>query len=429
MDAMKTSRIGLCLGWLGLAATGAWAQPAGEPRDLPVIGAPVPGGVNYQPAVTPVAHDMHWLSHLVHGIMVAIVLLVVVLLGIVVVRFNSRRNPSPASFTHNTRLEIAWTLVPVVILIVIGSFSLPILFKQLDVPTPDLTVKATGNQWYWTYDYPANEVTFDSLMLAEEDLAAYGYRPEDYLLAADNAMVVPVGKVVHVLVAGADVIHSFTVPAFGIKIDAVPGRLNETWFTAEEEGVYFGQCSELCGKNHSYMPIVVKVVSQEAYDAWLDWAIEEHGGTRAEPAAAGAAAAAPAATEEPAAAEPVAPEAPAAVEEPAAAEPVAPEAPAAEEPAEPVAPEAPAAVETPVDNETPDTSQPAAEPVAPAPPEAPATDAPATGAPAAIEPPAAGAAPATEAPAAPEADEPAVETPADNETPDTSQPAQGVPGN
>ena len=127
-------------------------------------------------------------------------------------RFNSRRNPTPASFTHNTRIEIAWTLIPVVILIVIGSFSLPILFKQLEVPTPDLTVKATGNQWYWSYYYPENDFTFDSLMLAEDDLAAHGYPPESYLLAADTALVVPVDKVVHVLVTGADVIHSFTVP-------------------------------------------------------------------------------------------------------------------------------------------------------------------------------------------------------------------------
>jgi cytochrome c oxidase subunit 2 len=349
MDAMKMSRIGICLGFLGIIATGAWAQPAGEPRDLPVIGAPVPGGMGYQPATTPVAHDMHWLSHLIHGIMIVIVLLVVTLLAIVVVRFNSRRNPAPASFTHNTRLEIAWTLIPVVILIVIGSFSLPILFKQLNVPTPDLTVKATGNQWYWTYNYPANDVTFDSLMLAPEDLAAHGYGPEANLLAADNALVVPVNKTVHVLVAGADVIHSFTVPAFGIKIDAVPGRLNETWFRAEEEGIYFGQCSELCGKNHSYMPITVKVVSEEAYDAWLDWAIAEYGGTRPEAAAPGAAAAAPAPAEG----------APAAAESPAAEAPAA-EAPAVESPAaaEPAPADQPAA-ETPAESETPDASQPA----------------------------------------------------------------------
>ena len=236
-------------------------------------------------------------------------------------RFNSRRNPTPASFTHNTRIEIAWTLVPVVILIVIGSFSLPILFKQLD--GADAGPDGEGHRQPVVLDL---QLPGERRHLrqpdarARTDLAAYGYPPEDHLLAADNALVVPVNKVVHVLVTGADVIHSFTVPAFGIKIDAVPGRLNETWFQAEQEGIYFGQCSELCGKNHSYMPITVKVVSQEAYDAWLDWAIDEYGGTRPEAAAPGAAAAArrpprlrrrrtPPAAEAPAA-EPAAPAAP-----------------------------------------------------------------------------------------------------------------------
>jgi cytochrome c oxidase subunit II len=266
----------------GLFASGARAQAGGELRDLPVIGVPTPGGVNYQPAMTELAHDIHWLSHGIHAIMAGIVLLVMVLLGIVIFRFNSRSNPAPAAFTHNTRLEIAWTLVPVLILIVIGSFSLPILFKQLEVPEADVTVKAIGNQWYWTYEYPDYEMTFDSLMLPKEDLAEYGYSEDHYLLATDTAMVVPVGAVVKMQMTGADVIHSWTIPSFGVKLDAVPGRLGETWFAAEEEGIFFGQCSELCGKDHSYMPITVKVVSPEAYEAWLDWAIEEHGGTRPE---------------------------------------------------------------------------------------------------------------------------------------------------
>jgi cytochrome c oxidase subunit II len=324
---MKGNRLGLGTGLLAtLAATAAFAQPAGEPSGLPIIGIPTPGGVNYQPAASPVEHDMHWLSGMVHLIMLVIVLFVVALMAIVIVRYNSRRNPNPASWTHNTRIEIAWTLVPVVILILIGSFSLPVLFKQLEVPPADLTIKATGNQWYWSYYYPANEVTFDSIMLPEEELAAHGYPPDTYLLATDTAVVVPVGKMVHMQVTGADVIHAWTIPAFGVKIDAVPGRLNETWFQAEEEGVYFGQCSELCGKNHTYMPITVKAVRQEAYDAWLDWAIEEYGGTRPGEAAAGAAVAA----EPPAAGEPAAEE-PAGAEEPAADEPAA--GPAAEEPA------------------------------------------------------------------------------------------------
>lgn len=262
----------------------AFAMP-----DLPVIGVPVPGGVNYQPAVTEVAHDMHWLSHLVHTIMVVIVALVTILLAIVIVRFNRRANPEPSRFTHNTRLEIAWTLVPVLILIVIGSFSLPILFKQLEIPDAELTVKATGNQWYWNYEYPDNEFSYDSMMLPREDLAAAGYAEDLYLLAADTALVIPVGAVVKLQTTGADVIHSWAMPSFGVKIDAVPGRLNETWFRVEEPGVYFGQCSELCGKDHAFMPIVVKALEAEDYAAWLDWAIDEYGGTRGE--AAGVAAA------------------------------------------------------------------------------------------------------------------------------------------
>ena len=333
---MKINRIGIGLG-LGSAlfATMAVAQPAGEPRDLPLIGIPTPGGINYQPAVTEVAHDMHWLSGMVHGIMLAIVLFVIVLIGIVIVRFNKKRQPVPERWTHNTRIEIAWTLIPVVILILIGSFSLPILFKQLEVPPSDLTIKATGNQWYWSYNYPANDVNFDALILDQADLASYGYPPETHLLATDNAVVVPVGKVVHMLVTGADVIHSWTIPAFGVKIDAVPGRLNETWFRVEKEGVYFGQCSELCGRNHSFMPITVKAVSPEAYDAWLNWAIDEYGGTRPEatPAAAEAPAGGAAAAEPPATPAPAA-EPPAAAP---AAEPPAPPAPGAEPAAPPAA--------------------------------------------------------------------------------------------
>ena len=175
---MIRNRIGLGLSAMLAAlamAAAALAQESGEPRDLPVIGAPVPGGIDYQPAVTEVAHDTHWLSFWVHSTMGVIVVFVTVLLLIVIFRFNAKANPTPARFTHNTKIEIAWTLVPVVILIVIGSFSLPILFKQLEVPTPDLTIKATGNQWYWSYNYPENDVSFDSLILGEDELEAHGY--------------------------------------------------------------------------------------------------------------------------------------------------------------------------------------------------------------------------------------------------------------
>jgi cytochrome c oxidase subunit 2 len=236
--------------------------------------------------VTSIAHDTHWLSHMVHGIMAVIVLFVVALLAIVILRFNRRANPNPANFTHNTRIEIAWTIVPVVILIVIGSFSLPVLFKQVEIPDSELTIKVTGNQWYWSYEYPDYEFSFDSLLLPEDQLAEHGYTPDLHLLATDTALVVPVNTVVRAQVTGSDVIHAWTVPAFGVKMDAVPGRLAEIWFAAEEVGVYFGQCSELCGKDHSYLPITVKVVDQATYDAWLDWAIDEYGGTRPGDAAA-----------------------------------------------------------------------------------------------------------------------------------------------
>lgn len=262
--------------------TPAPAAPAFVMPDLPVLGAPTPGGVNYQIPVTSVAEETHWLSWWVHMVMLLIVLLVTGLLLAVIFKFNAKKNPVPARFTHNTKLEIAWTLGPVLILILIGSFSLPILFKQLEIPEPDLTIKATGNQWYWNYEYPDNEFNFDSIMLAEDELDENGYANEYFRLASDTAMVVPVGAVVKLQTTGADVIHSWTVPAFGVKIDAVPGRLNETWFEVERPGVYFGQCSELCGKDHAFMPITVKALEPADYAKWLDWAIDEYGGTRGE---------------------------------------------------------------------------------------------------------------------------------------------------
>jgi cytochrome c oxidase subunit II len=191
----------------------------------------------------------------------------------VIVRFNARANPIPSRTTHNTLIEIAWTIIPIVILMVIAVPSFKLLFFQLNIPAADLTVKATGKQWYWSYNYPDNgQIEFDSLMLKE------GERKEGQprLLAVDNEMVVPVNKTVRVITTGADVIHSFTVPSFGIKIDAVPGRINETWFKATREGIYYGQCSELCGKDHAYMPIAVHVVSEQAFAAWLEEAKKKY---------------------------------------------------------------------------------------------------------------------------------------------------------
>ena len=247
-------------------------------KDLDVIGKPVDGGINFQPAVTELARDIQWLDNFLLVIITIISLFVTTLLGIVIFKFNRKANPNPASFTHHSTLEITWTLVPTAILVVIGAFSLPMLFKQLDIPEYDVTIKATGNQWYWSYEYPDQELSFDSFMLAKEELSNFGYKQDEYLLAADNPVVVPVGAVVRMQVTGSDVLHAWKIPAFGVHIDAVPGRLNEAWYKVEKEGIYFGQCSELCGLNHAYMPVVVKAVSKERYEKWLKEASEEFAG-------------------------------------------------------------------------------------------------------------------------------------------------------
>ena len=253
-----------------------WAQEI--LGDLETIGKPIPGGTSFQPPATELARDIQWLDDMLLIFVIATSIFVVVLLGIVVFKYNRKKNPTPATFTHHSALEVTWTVVPVLILVVIGSFSLPILFKQLEIPESDVTIKATGNQWYWSYEYPEHSFSFDSFMLQKEELADYGYSPDEYLLATDYPVVVPVGTNIRMQIAGADVIHAWKIPAFGVHMDAVPGRLNETWFNADKEGVFFGQCSELCGKNHAYMPIVVKVVSKDVYEQWLDEAIKEFAG-------------------------------------------------------------------------------------------------------------------------------------------------------
>lgn len=281
-----------------LSGVAAWAAVAGAARaqdtlgELPVIGKPVPRGINFQPAATELARDQQWLDHFVLVIIAVITALVCLLLLVVILRYNSRSNPVPARFTHNTPLEIGWTLVPVLILVAIGAFSLPILFRSQEMPAdPDVVIKAVGHQWYWSYEYPENGVSFDSIMLAKDELAEYGYSEDEYLLATDTSVVVPVGQTVLLQVTANDVIHSWTIPAFAVKQDAVPGRIAQAWFNVEQEGVYFGQCSELCGINHAYMPIVVKAVSPEVYAQW----VAEQGGTL-EPEAATAALDAPAVT-------------------------------------------------------------------------------------------------------------------------------------
>ena len=264
---------------------GMSAMPALAQDGLEIIGIPIDRGLGFQPAVTELARDLQWLDAMILYIITAIVVFVTALMGYVIIRYNRRANPNPASFTHNSPVEIAWTVIPVLILTVIGVYSLPVLFKQQEIPEADLTIKVTGNQWYWGYEYVDHGFGFDSFMIGdgkvlndevEAELVAAGYTRDESLLATDTPVVVPVGQIVVMQLTGADVIHSWTIPAFGVKQDAVPGRLAQLWFKAEKEGVYFGQCSELCGKDHAYMPITVKVVSQEAYEEWLKGAIDEY---------------------------------------------------------------------------------------------------------------------------------------------------------
>ena len=269
------------------AAATLLGASANAQENLELIGVPTPSGTGFQPAVTELARDLQWLDGMLLIIITAISLFVVFLLGYVIFKFNRKANPEPSSFTHNTPVEVAWTVVPIVILVFIGAFSIPVLFKQQVIPDGDINIKVTGYQWYWGYEYTDHGFGFDSMLIGdgkvltpevEEELIESGYSKDEFLLATDTAVVVPVDKVVVMQVTGADVIHSWTIPAFGVKQDAVPGRLGQLWFKAEKEGVYFGQCSELCGKDHAYMPITVKVVSQENYEAWLSGAIEEFAG-------------------------------------------------------------------------------------------------------------------------------------------------------
>jgi len=245
---------------VGVILTGGGAALAG-------VGQPSDWQLGLQQPVTEVMERIVSFHNLLLYIITAIAGFVLVLLIIIMVRFNARANPVPSRTTHNTLLEVAWTVIPVLILGVIFVPSIRLLLLQLNLPAADLTIKATGKQWYWTYNYPDNgKFEFDSLMLKD------GERKEGQprLLSVDNDMVVPVNKTVRVITTGSDVIHAFAVPSFGIKIDAIPGRLNETWFKATREGVYYGQCSELCGKDHAFMPIAVRVVSEEAFTAWVE---------------------------------------------------------------------------------------------------------------------------------------------------------------
>ena len=316
--------------WAAGAAAGAtsafWSVQA-LAEDL--MGQPTPGGISLQPAASPLKHAVHdFHDFILLPIITAICLFVLALLIWCAIRYNKRSNPIPAKWSHHTLVEVVWTVVPVLILMAVSVVSFKLLFAYHDMPKPDLTVKATGYQWYWGYELPDQKVgEFISNMLPEEEAKA---RNVPYRLAATEPLVVPVNKTVRVLVTGADVIHAFALPAFGLKIDAIPGRINETWFRAERTGTFYGQCSELCGVDHAFMPLEIKVVTQPEFEAW----VASKGGSMTPDAPAAPAPAAPAAADA---------ATPAAATAPATAAASTPAAPAAAAPAPTTTPAAPAA--------------------------------------------------------------------------------------
>jgi cytochrome c oxidase subunit 2 len=266
--------LGVAVAGVALAASGtAFAE----------LGQPAPWEYKLQGSASPVMDQITSFHTILTVLITVITLFVLALLVIVVVKFNAKSNPVPSRTTHNTLIEVAWTLIPVLILVGIAVPSFRLLFLELDVPKADITIKATGKQWYWSYAYPDNgKFEFDSLLAQDK---------QPRLLGVDNEMVVPVNKVIRVQTTGADVIHSFAVPAFGIKIDAIPGRLNETWFKATKTGWFYGQCSELCGKDHAFMPIAVHVVEDQEFAAWVEAAKKKYAANPANSfASAGAAA-------------------------------------------------------------------------------------------------------------------------------------------
>lgn len=244
------------------------AFSAAAMADEGVVGAPVPGQIGLQAPATDLMRQLEWLHNVILlPIITIITLFVLALLLWCIVRFNEKANPVPSKTAHNTLIEVIWTVAPALVLVFIAIFSFPLLYKQLDIPKPDLTIRAIGHQWYWSYEYPDNgNFTFDANLLDKDKLPAD--QKNRYLLQTDNEVVLPVGETIRVQITGADVIHSWTVASFGVKHDAVPGRVNESWFKIEKEGVYYGQCSELCGVRHGFMPITVRAVSKEDYQKW-----------------------------------------------------------------------------------------------------------------------------------------------------------------
>ncbi|MGO8835052.1 MAG: cytochrome c oxidase subunit II [Roseiarcus sp.] len=256
----------------GVAAIGAaLACVLAGPALANGVGLAEPGQIGFQQGVTPIAREIQWFhDDLLMPIITVISLFVLALLAYVIWKFNEKANPTPSKTTHNTMVEVAWTIIPVLILVVIAIPSFRLLTNELTIPPADLTVKVTASQWHWAYEYPKDQgggFSFESYMKPENEL-----KPENgdvRLLSVDNEVVLPINKTVVLQVTAVDVIHSFVIQSFGIRVDAVPGRLNETWFRADREGVYYGQCSKLCGKDHAFMPIVFRIVSDEKYQAWL----------------------------------------------------------------------------------------------------------------------------------------------------------------
>ena len=255
----------------GIAAfftsSAAWAI-AGQPEDWQI---------NFQDAVTPVMEDIISFDNYLLWIITAVSVFVLILLLVVMLKFNARANPVPSKTTHHVGIEVAWTIIPVLILVAIAIPSFRLLYLQRTIPEADMTIKAIGYQWYWGYEYSdLEDVAFESIMLTKDEVKEKGLSSSVYLLETDTEIVVPVNKTIRLQVTAEDVIHSWTIPSFGVKIDAVPGRLNEAWFKATKTGIYYGQCSELCGINHAFMPIRVRVVTQDEFDSWTVWAKEEY---------------------------------------------------------------------------------------------------------------------------------------------------------
>lgn len=242
--------------------------------------APTPWEIDFQTALSPSMERIVDFNFMVTIIIVVITAFVFGLMAWIVIRYNAKRNPVPTRTTHNTLLEVAWTIVPVIILLVIAVPSFRLLYFTDSVEDADMTLKAVGHQWYWSYEYPDHgDFTFDAVMLEEDELEEEQLR----LLATDIPVVLPVGATIRLLTTADDVIHSWAVPALGVKLDSVPGRVNETWFRINREGTYYGQCSELCGTLHGFMPIMIEAVPQEAFDAWVEEAREEYASTGARP--------------------------------------------------------------------------------------------------------------------------------------------------